>query len=107
MTTPPNDQTGAAPPPDAAQLNTQLGSVLDYVRQCELRVGKGEVMDLSGLDRTVMQMCEEIMRLPSPQARTLQPRMQMLVEGLDQLAARMREQQAAMGGGAGEGGQRG
>lgn len=97
MTFPP-DQTGDLPPPDADALNAQLSSVLDYVRQCELRVGRGEMMDLSGLDRTVMQMCEEIVRLPSPQARTLQPRMQQLVEGLDLLATRMREQKAIMNG---------
>lgn len=97
MTLPPN-QTGDLPPPDADALNAQLSSVLDYVRQCELRVGRGEMMDLSGLDRTVMQMCEEIVRLPSPQARTLQPRMQQLVEGLDLLATRMREQKAIMNG---------
>ncbi len=90
MTNPPSDQADL---PDAAALDAQLASVLDYVRQCDLRVGKGEIMDLSGLDRTIMQMCEDIIRLPSPIARNLQPRMQALVEGLDQLAARMREQQ--------------
>ena len=94
----PPDQ-GDLPPPDADALNAQLSSVLDYVRQCDLRVGKGEVMDLSGLDRTVMAMCEEIVRLPAPQARNLQPRMQQLVESLDQLALRMREQRALTGGG--------
>lgn len=98
MTTLPPDQTGAVPP-DADALNTQLAAVLDYVRQCDLRVGRGEVMDLSGLDRTVMAMCEDIVRLPAPQARNLQPRMQQLVESLDQLAARMREQKALTGGG--------
>ena len=98
MTMPPPDQTGELPPPDADALTVQLSSILDYVRQCDLRVGKGEIMDLSGLDRTVMQMCEEIVRLPAPQARALQPRMQMLVESLDLLALRMREQQTAING---------
>lgn len=99
MTTLPPDQTGDMPPPDADALATQLASVLDYVRQCELRAAKGEVMELSGLDRTVMLMCEDIVRLPTPQARNLQPRMQQLVESLDQLALRMREQKALTGGG--------
>lgn len=102
----PDDETGGLPPPDVAELNAQLASVLDYVRQCELRIGKGEVMELSGLDRTVMQMCELIVRLPAPQARTLQARMQTLVEELDRLALGLHAQKAAMDGG-GEGGQHG
>ncbi len=89
-------------PPDATALDQQLGAVLDYVRQCDLRVGRGDIMDLSGLDRTVVQLCEDVMRLPPPQARQLQQRLQALIEALDLLAVRMKEQQAATGGTTGE-----
>lgn len=102
MTMLPPEHTGEQVPADSAALGEQLSAILDYVRQCEMRVARGEVMELSGLDRTVMQLCEDVMRLPTVEARTLQPRMMQLIEGLDVLATRIKEQKAATGGQTGE-----
>lgn len=92
MTALPPDDTGASPP-TADDVAQQLAAIVDYVRQCEARVLRGEVMDLSGLDKTVMVICGDITRLPGPQARALEPQMHKLVDVLDTLAARMKEQQ--------------
>lgn len=94
MTLLPPQETQAASSPDAQTLNAELSAMLDYVRSCTLRIGKGEIMELSGLDRTIAQLCQQIVTLPVAQAQTLQSRMRQLVEALDVLAARMREQQA-------------
>lgn len=98
MTMLPPEQTGDDAATSADALDGQLGAILDYVRQCEMRVARGELMELSGLDRTVMQLCEDVMKLPTVQARALQPRMLQLIEGLDILAARIKEQKGAADG---------
>lgn len=93
MTQPPD--TAA---PDANEIAAQLAAVTDYVRGCEMRVLKGEMMDLGGLDRTVIDLCQNITRLPPKDARALEPRMLQLIEGLDALAGNIKEQQAALAG---------
>lgn len=93
--TAPDDQQ----PAGAAEIAAQLASVSDYVRGCEARVIKGELMDLSGLDRAVIALCEGIARLPVSDARALEDRMQKLIGGLDSLALRMKEQQEMLQGG--------
>lgn len=85
-------------PADAAALSAQLGAIIDYVRQCEQRVLRGEIMDLSGLDRSVIALCEQVTSLPGAEARTLEARMRQLVEGLDALAGHIRELRDQAGG---------
>ena len=86
--------------PDKEQIAEQLAAVTDYVRQCQTRILRGEIIDLGGLDRTVAALCVDIAQLPTTDARTQEPQMQKLVEGLDELASAMKEQKEKMGGGA-------
>lgn len=90
------------PPPTAEEIAGQLAAITDYVRQCQTRALRGEIMDLGGLDRTVAALCSYITQLPPAEARAQEAQMQKLVEGLDELAAAMKEQKAQMlsGGGA-------
>lgn len=78
---------------DKNELSTRLRAVQDYVLDCERRVSKGEIMDLQGLDNNVIQICEALTKLPKPDAKELEPRLGMLIESLDRLAAGMKEQQ--------------
>lgn len=87
--------------PDADAIASQLAAVTDYVRQCQARIVRGEVMDLGGLDRTVAAICADIAQLPPQDARAQEPQMQKLVEGLDGLAVAMKEQKERMSGGGG------
>lgn len=90
-----------SPPADTAETSQRLTAIVDYVRDCENRVARGEIMDLQGLDRNVISLCEAIAALPPAEARQLEMRMLALIESLDRLAHGMKEQQdklAAAGG---------
>lgn len=84
------------PATDAAEIEQRLKAVIDYVRDCETRVNRGEVMDLQGLDRNVIEICNAITSLPSTEARVLEAKMSSLINGLDQLAIAMKAQQDSM-----------
>ncbi len=84
--------------PDAAQIGKRLKSTVDYVRDCETRVIRGEIMDLQGLDRNVIEICDAIATLPPKDARDLEASMSALIEDLEKLARAMKEQQDKMTG---------
>jgi hypothetical protein len=79
--------------PDTADIAQRLKSILDYVQDCERRVHMGEIMDLSGLDARVIDICNDIAAVPPQDARQLETKMSVLIENLDLLAASMRKQQ--------------
>ena len=87
---------------ECSETGQQLKSIIDYVQDCERRVLKGEIMDLQGLDRNVVDICNAIAALPPKDARALEGQMTQLIEGLEILARSMKSQQekyAAAGGG--------
>jgi hypothetical protein len=84
---------------DTADLARRLKSVTDYVRDCERRVSQGEIMDLTGLDRNVLEICNGVAALPPPQGRLLQGELAALIGDLDKLAAAMKSRQPADGNG--------
>jgi hypothetical protein len=84
------------PKPDADEIGKRLKSAIDYVRDCEARVSRGEIMDLQGLDRNVIEICDAIANLPPKEARDLEDTMSVLIEGLENLAAAMKDQQEKM-----------
>lgn len=84
---------------EKAQIEQRLKSINDYVADCERRVLRGEIMDLQGLDKNVIEICDAIAELPAEEARDLEPRMADLISGLEVLAKAMKDQQDKMGGG--------
>jgi hypothetical protein len=80
-------------PPDIAEIDTRLKSIIDYVQDCERRVMRGEIMDLKGLDRNVIEICEALGAMPRAEARTMEARMKSLVDRLDALAQSMKAHQ--------------
>lgn len=78
---------------DKNEISTRLRAVQDYVLDCERRVSKGEIMDLQGLDNNIVVICEALSQLPKADAQELEPRLAMLIESLDRLAAGMKSQQ--------------
>ena len=84
-----------------ADVTRQLNAIIDYVRDCESRVARGEIMDLHGLDRNVVEICEAIAALAPIDAKQTEQRMAVLIDDLEKLARGMKEQQdklAASGG---------
>jgi len=67
-------------------IKDRLKRTVDYVRDCYIRADRGEVMDLTGLDKTVTQMCDEISELPREESESLKENMAKLLENLDMLA---------------------
>lgn len=86
-------QPTADPKPDSQELTKRLTSIIEYVRDCERRVNQGEIMELDGLDRNVLELCDGIGTLPQEQGKLLELQMSILVQDLEKLANAMREQQ--------------
>jgi hypothetical protein len=82
--------------PDSTEVANRLKQTIEYVQDCERRVMKGEIMDLQGLDRNVIEICEAITTLPEGEGRALEKQMSKLIDGLEGLATSMKAQQDKM-----------
>lgn len=78
---------------DANEVARKLKAIVDYVRDCQARVSKGEIMDLQGLDNNVIEVCDAIAGLPEKEGQRLESQMNLLIESLEVLVRTMREQQ--------------
>ena len=78
---------------NAAKLDKRLKAIINYVRDCQARVTKGEVMSLEGLDTKVVKLCNDIAVLPEKEGRGLESQMNLLIESLEILARELKEQQ--------------
>ena len=71
----------------------RLKSIIDYVRDCQARVVKGEIMDLQGLDKNVIEVCDAISKLPEKEGQSLEKQMSQLIDSLEVLSRTMKDQQ--------------
>jgi len=78
---------------EALNLDKELKQTSDYVRECEARITKGEMMELQGLDKTVIDMCDRISNIPSEEAKELEEKMALLIKALETLANTIKEYQ--------------
>lgn len=85
---------------DSADITDRMQSILNYVQDCQRRVHMGEIMDLNGLDNTVVDICNDIAAMPPEEARAMEDRMTKLIDSLEELAGAMREQQEKIDSGA-------
>lgn len=76
-----------------AEVEKKLKGIVDYVRDCQARVTRGEIMDLQGLDKNVMEVCDAAAQLPEEDGQRLESQMSQLIESLETLACTMKEQQ--------------
>ena len=94
----------SGPQIDSAEITQELKAVLSYVQDCDRRVHRGEIMDLQGLDRKVVILCETIAALPQKEAMSHEPQMMQLIQELEKLGQSLRTQQEiALAGGANNG----
>lgn len=80
-------------PDSAAEVGSKLKEIIDYVRDCQARVTKGEIMDLQGLDNSVIEICDAIAHLSEKDGQVLEGQMSQLIDSLEVLARTMKEQQ--------------
>ncbi len=78
---------------NSAEIEQQLKQLIDYVRDCDRRVAKGEIMDLKGLDRNVIEICDHVAGLSPQDARQLESGLAQMVSELEILANTLRAQQ--------------
>ena len=82
---------------EVVELENRLKQSIDYVRDCDARVTKGEIMELQGLDNNVIELCEGIAKLPQEEAKVLQDKMDILIKALEGLAKTIKEHQTESG----------
>ncbi|MBI3440335.1 MAG: hypothetical protein HY052_00750 [Proteobacteria bacterium] len=80
---------------DTTTVEKKIKGIVDYVRDCQARVTRGEIMDLQGLDKNVMKVCDAVAKLPKNDGRALEKQMSHLIESLETLARTMKQQQDA------------
>lgn len=78
-----------------AGASEQLRSITAYVRDCQARIMKGEIMDLRGLDQSVIEVCDYVTKLPEHESAKLDAEMSTLIEELETLAVSIREKHGA------------
>lgn len=78
---------------EAAEIGQKLKSVTDYVRDCQGRVSKGELMDLQGLDKNVIALCDAVAELPEKEGQAFEKQMSQLIESLEDLANTIKERE--------------
>ena len=83
---------------NAVELGERLKTIVDYVRECQARVTKGEILSLQGLDSKVIKLCDDITKLPEKEGHSLESQMTLLIESLEVLARAMKEQQKSFSG---------
>ena len=77
-------------------IEKRLSSITDYVSDCRSRVTKGEIMDLKGLDNTMIEICDQLAELPEKESRSLEKQMSRLISSLEELARTMKDQQEGL-----------
>lgn len=82
---------------DAAQdITREIRTIIDYIRDCEVRAARGEVLELTGLDQNVLIVCNKIAGLDVPHAKIVEPHMAALIDALDNLASTLKTQHEHM-----------
>ncbi len=69
-----------------------LGQIRHFVTQCRKLLEEGGEPELAGMDDQVKELCKLIKTLDSKDAQQLRPRMESLVEELDELAYALTKQ---------------
>jgi hypothetical protein len=79
-----------APTPDRARAS--LAEVTALVKATTTAVARGDVVDLTGLDRIIAHLCADIRQMPTAHGSQLAPPLTDLTAELDRLAEAMAAQ---------------
>ncbi len=78
---------------DAGAIRSGLDEVTGAVTLARRKVGEGELIDLSGLDRRVDQICKALHALGRDDGGALRPRLLSLIDELNLLTEDLKRQQ--------------
>ena len=70
---------------DAQNIEIRIENIKNYIMDCNLRVARGENIDLRGLDEGVEDICNEVLAMPSAEAKKFQPHLKTIITALDKL----------------------
>ena len=62
-----------------------------YLLECEKRIHKGEIVDLSNFDEKTRELCERLIALPRDIAIEIAPELQALISRLDRVGTRLND----------------
>lgn len=74
----------------AQEITARIEQVKTYIQDCERRITQGEVIPLTGLDKNVEEICNDIAELPQKEAEGLDKKLSGLISALDKLVAAIR-----------------
>ncbi len=78
---------------DIDQVEIQLREATVALDAADTLVGQGRIIDLIGLERHVEGICATIAKLPPASCSGLKPTLIMLIDGLNNLARKLSDQQ--------------
>ena len=73
------------------QIREKLESLKFYIQDSEASVRTGKMVDLTGLDKNVSQICTRALSLPKAQAGELQPLMAEVIGELERLSIALKD----------------
>ncbi len=78
---------------DIDHIEIQLREATVALDAADILVGQGQIIDLIGLERHVDRICATIAKLPPASCSGLKPTLIVLIDGLNNLARKLSEQQ--------------
>tara|TARA_B100000686_G_C16726613_1_gene938184 strand:+ start:1063 stop:1305 length:243 start_codon:yes stop_codon:yes gene_type:complete len=73
----------------ADEIRKELQQLNLYLLECEKRIHKGEILDMSNFDEKTRQLCERLVHLPRETATELAPELQALISRLDRVGSKL------------------
>lgn len=73
------------------QLRTRMEEINEFVLKAEDSVRDGNMVDLSGMDKSVAMICTKVIALPGAQAREIQPLMAEMIGNLERLSGALKD----------------
>lgn len=78
------------------QLIAELNRLSAFIEEAQIKLGDGEIINLSHLDGEVETVCQQIVKLPSKQAQDVQPIMADMISKLETLGISLQEFQKTL-----------
>ena len=78
---------------DVAQIRHGLEEVVGAIALARRKVGEGQLVDLSGLEKRVDELCTAIREQDGKEAQSLRPSLLSLIEDLNRLSEDLKSQQ--------------
>ena len=72
-------------------IKQELDRVSKVINEADTQIRQGTMIDLAGLDTDISNLCDRVLTLPPPEAASIKPVLQTMIERLDSLQAALQE----------------